>query len=281
MKFNEKEVGGLIQRASELHESSLADEEHNLTLSETEAIAKELGIPSRFLIEAALEHRSGHGDSSFSIWGAPFRVNHHSIFEGHFTDEQWEEALSEFQEFSGKSGSTETLGTTRRWSHVVGEGDSGFNFEELSVSVRPMGERTSIRLKKEYKGAVAMYFMAFAVTSFMTLIIAHSLPGITKISELVYAGLGGLLSLGGVRAMISASAKRYKEDLNNLASRIGGVVEKPAKETMKETLESELELLRMESSEESKQESILDETGIDEEVGEVAAETQAAKKAVR
>ena len=220
MKFNEKEVGGLIQRASELHERSLGSGEHNLTLSEIESIAEELGIPSRFLVEAALEKKDGGAPSHFSFWGAPFRVDHTSLIDGGISEEQWREALSELQEFSGKSGKAEMVGATRRWSHIVGEGESGVNFEELTVTMRPVEGKTSIRIHKGYKGAVALYAMAFGVTSFITLMVVHSLPDVAKISELIYAGLAGTLSLGGVRAMISVSARRYKQQLSELATRL-------------------------------------------------------------
>ena len=109
MKFNKEEVGSLIQRASELHERSLDDSENNLSLSEIESIADELGIPSRYLIEAALEKKEANSGSSFSFWGAPFQVDRKALVEGDISEEQWNEALSELQEFSGMALATQRL----------------------------------------------------------------------------------------------------------------------------------------------------------------------------
>ena len=69
MNFNEKEVGKLIQRATELHEQSVGDSEHKLSITEIEGIAGELGVPARFLQEAALELRDGApAKDAFSFW---------------------------------------------------------------------------------------------------------------------------------------------------------------------------------------------------------------------
>ena len=260
MKFNEEEVGRLVQRASELHEEALSDASHDLTLSEIESIANELGIPSRYLLEAALEGHEPDSTTTASLWGAPFRVNQTRVVDGVVTEKQWEEVLIELQEFNGKTGKVELVGDSRRWRHAVGEGDSGFNFEELTVVMRPVEGKTSIRLKHEYKGAVAMYFMAFGVASFLTLLVAHSLPEVSKISELIYAGLGGVLSLVGVRAMIAVSARRYKERLAELADRLQRLVFNP-EESSRST---NTELHSILSKNDKLQTSILEDMGVSE-----------------
>jgi len=230
MKFNQNEVGKLIQRASELHESATVDSDPNLSLSEMESIADELGIPTRYLVEAAFEMKEEGSKNSFSLSGAPFKVEHTKFSAGEVSDEQWQEILLELREFSGKTGKSDELGSARRWIHAVGEGDQGFNFEELNVTMRSVEGGTSIRIQKKYDGAVAMYFMAFGMTSFLTLLVAHSLPDITKISELIYAGMGGMLSLGGVRAMVAFSARKYKERLSSLAGRLNHIIGVPSEQ---------------------------------------------------
>ncbi len=264
MKFNEQEVGKPVQRASELHEEALSDANHDLTLSEIESIANELGIPSRYLLEAALEGQEPDSTKTVSLSGAPFRVDQTRVVDGAVTEKQWEEVLIELQEFSGKSGKVELVGDSRRWKHAVGEGDSGFNFEELKVVMRPVEGKTSIRLKHEYKGAVAMYFLAFGVSSFLTLLVAHSLPEVSKISELIYAGLGGVLSLGGVRAMIAVSARRYKERLAELADRLQRLVIGSEDSSRATTTE----LHSISSKNEELQTSILEDLDVSEPTGE-------------
>ena len=95
MKFNEEEVGRLVQRASELHEEALSNANHDLTLSEIESIANELGIPSRYLLEAALEGQEPDSTTTASLWGAPFRVDQTRVVDGVVTEKQWEEVLIE------------------------------------------------------------------------------------------------------------------------------------------------------------------------------------------
>lgn len=228
MNFNEKEVGKLIQRATELHEQSAGDSEHKLSLSEIESIAGELGVPSRFLQEAVLELKTGRLENdSFSLSGAPFTVDQTRLAEGKLSEQEWNKILLELQRYSGKTGTTGNVGRARHWVHQVGEGEEGFSFEKLKVTVEPTDDgQTSIHIRQDYQGAVVMYVMAFGITSLLTLIIAHSLPDISKIAELLYAGLGGVISLAGVRALIAASAKRYKEKLSTLADRLHHIIDR-------------------------------------------------------
>ncbi len=228
MKFNEKEVGKLLQRATELHEESVGNSDHNLSLSEIETIATELGVPVQYLQEAALEMREGSSTkNNFSFWGAPFSVDQTKFATGKLTEKEWDQVLLELQRFSGKSGTTGSVGDARHWTYQVGEGDEGFSFEKLKVTMRPAGEnQTAIHIRQDYQGAVAMYIMAFGITSFLTLIVAHSLPDVAKLTELLYAGLGGALSLGGVRALVAASTKRYREKLSSLANQLRQIIDK-------------------------------------------------------
>jgi hypothetical protein len=117
----------------------------------------------------------------------------------------------------------------------------------MTAVLRPVEGKTSIRLKHEYKGAVAMYFMAFGVASLLSLVVAHSLPEVSKISELIYAGLGGVLSLVGVRALIAVSARRYKERLAELADRLQRLVNGP--EEFSRTTSTELHSISSKSDE--------------------------------
>ena len=76
--YNEKEIGALIQRATELHEEATGASEHNRSLSieEVEHIASEIGLPTGHVRTAALEMRDRlHSDSAFSFWGGPFVID--------------------------------------------------------------------------------------------------------------------------------------------------------------------------------------------------------------
>lgn len=225
MTFNEEEVGRLMLRASELHKKSLQEAENGLSLEEIEKISGELGIPSRFLIEAAHEVQQGVANNDkTSLTGAPFRVQQSRIAHRELTQEDWEKAIREMEDLTGKKGVLSTVGTGQQWSQATSEGIDGFKFEELMVTVRAAGGKTSITVSQEYKGVVVMYAAAFGITSFLTLIVAHSLPDISKLAELMMAGAGGMLSLGGVRALIAVSAQRFSERISGYADRLQQVI---------------------------------------------------------
>ena len=51
--YNEKEIGALIQRATEMHEEAMGTSERSLSLKEIEHIAAELGLPPEYMRTAA------------------------------------------------------------------------------------------------------------------------------------------------------------------------------------------------------------------------------------
>ena len=221
MTFDEEEVGRLMLRASELHEKSLREAENGLSLEEIEKISGELGIPSRFLIEAAHELQQGTvSENRTSLTGAPFRVEQSRIAHREVPQEDWTRAVQELEDLTGKRGVVSTVGTGLQWSHAMAEGVDGFTFEELKVTLRSKGGKTSITVAQEYKGVVLMYAGAFFFTSFLTLLVAHSLPNVSKVAELMIAGAGGMLSLGGVRALVAVSARRFSDRISGYADRI-------------------------------------------------------------
>ncbi len=134
--------------------------------------------------------------------------------------------------------------------------------------MRPVKGKTLIRIHKGYKGAVAIYIMAFGLTSFLTLMVAHSLPDISKIYELIYAGMGGALSLGGVRAMISVSARRYRQQMSDLSTRLqqAMVPQKASSSNVKD------EDASIQADTESPHQSILDESNAADQTSEAIAQ---------
>lgn len=213
--YNEKEIGALIQRATELHERATGASGHSLSLQEIEHIAAELGLPPEHVQTAALEFDTRENlDKSFSFWGAPFVIDQTRVVNEAITEEQWEDIVLELRRFSGSTGNVSTLGRARQWS------DEGYNFEKTQVTIRPGDGRTSIQIRKHYDGAAVLYPVVFGISAFFGLIVFHSLPDMAKFTEVALAGLSGLGSLGAVRAFISWRAKRHAERLTRMADRL-------------------------------------------------------------
>ncbi len=215
--YNEKEIGALIQRATEMHEEAMGTSERSLSLKEIEHIAAELGLPPEYMRTAALELEDRvSSDRAFSVFGGTFVINQARVVDGTMTQEQWEQVVMELRAFTGKKGQVDEVGPAREWIHAIGEGDEGFNFVKTRVAIRPGDGQTSIQIRKHYGGtAVPAYLGAFFLSTLLTIMVLHG----RGLSDLVYFAIAVGIGFGAfavVRASISLWARRQKERLKRL-----------------------------------------------------------------
>ncbi|GMQ82717.1 MAG: hypothetical protein BMS9Abin05_2177 [Rhodothermia bacterium] len=218
--YNEKEIGSLIQRATELHERATGASERSLSLQEIEHIASELGLPPEHLQTAALELEDRlNSDRKFSLWGAPFVINETRVVGETMTEEQWENIVLELRRFTNRKGQVSEVGRAREWMHAIGEGADGINFTKTQVVIRPADGKTSIQIRKNYGGVAVLY----AVPIFLSVFFAGVL--LTEQPDLVAFALAGGIVIGAfavVRAFISQRAIRHTERLTRLADLLRG-----------------------------------------------------------
>ena len=75
-RFTEKEIGSLVQRATELHEEKVGETAETLSIDEIEKIGGELGIPAEYIREAASEMARTQSTSAvYSFLGGPFVID--------------------------------------------------------------------------------------------------------------------------------------------------------------------------------------------------------------
>ena len=215
--YNEKQIGALIQRATELHEEAMGASERGLSLEEIEHIAAELGLPPEYMRTAALELEDRvSSDRAFSVFGGPFVINQARVVDGTMTQEQWEQVVMELRAFTGKRGQVDEVGPAREWIHAIGEGDEGFNFVKTRVAIRPGDGQTSIQIRKHYGGtAVPVYLLTFVISAFLSLVVLNEFPNPVT---LALAGGSIIGALAVVRTLISLWARREKERLKRLTN---------------------------------------------------------------
>lgn len=225
-RYNEKEIGALIQRATALHEEATDDAQHNRSLSieEVEHIAAEIGVPPEHVRAAALEMEDHlYAEPSFSLFGAPFVINQTRVVGETMTKEDWEHILLELRRFTGRTGKVSEVGRAREWTHAVGESDEGINFTRTQVTMRPEDGQTSIQIRKRYGGmAVAAYLAAFFFSTLFTIFTIEAFDGMGLPDLVNFVILGGsvLGALALVRGSISWWARRQKERFKRLADRL-------------------------------------------------------------
>ena len=217
--YNEKEIGALIQRATEMHEEAMGASERSLSLEEIEHIAAELGLPPEYMRTAALELEVRvNSDRAFSVFGGPFVIDQARVVDETMTEEQWEQVVMELRAFTGKKGQVDEVGPAREWIHAIGEGDEGFNFVKTRVTIRPRDGQTSIQIRKHYGGtAVPAYLLAFILSVPVT-VIALEFGGLPNLVNLAIVGGSALGAFAVVRGSISLWARRQKERLKRLTN---------------------------------------------------------------
>ena len=214
--YNEKQIGALIQRATELHEEAMGASERGLSLEEIEHIAAELGLPPEYMRTAALEleHRV-RSDRAFSLFGGPFVINQARVVDETMTEEQWEQVVMELRAFTGKKGHVDEVGPAREWIHAIGEGDEGFNFVKTRVAIRPGDGQTSIQIRKHYGGIAILYAVPFFLSVFFALVLLTEQPDLVKFA---FASGSVIGAFAVVRTLISSWARREKKRLKRLAN---------------------------------------------------------------
>lgn len=230
--YNEKEIGALIQRATELHESSsgtASDESKNLSLDEIEQIASELGLPSVHLRTAAaeLENRK-NSESDFSFWGTPFVVSESRVVDGDLSDEQWEDLVYELRRNVGRTGQVTDEGQLRQWTHTVGEDAEGIKITKTSATARSRKGRTTIEIRKQFGIVGALYPLAFFFSVIGALAVTNSFPNPVAGWLSVTAIFG---ALGLVRLLIGGWKKKYKRNISLLADQLDATALMPATQT--------------------------------------------------
>ncbi|NNE68777.1 MAG: hypothetical protein HKN29_00285 [Rhodothermales bacterium] len=216
--YNEREIGALMKRATELHESSVGTSNRHLSLEEVETLAAELGLPAAHVREAALELEHGEPDSGRrGLFGGPFVIDETRVVAGEVSDSIWEDVVLDLRQFTGRTGQTSLVGRAREWSHYIGEGDEGINFTRIKAMVRPRDGQTSIHLRKQFSGVAMWYPIVLVPMVSLMLAVTNAFPG----PEVGIASLAAVAaSMVLVRSLIVSWSDRQRENLKGLADQM-------------------------------------------------------------
>ena len=233
--YNEKEIGALIQRATELHEASLDAQgpSQRLSLEEIEHIAAEMGVPPEHVRKAALEfEQRPPSKRPFSLFGSPFFEEHDEVLPGELTDAQWETIVLAIRDYTGSSGKTTELGTVKEWARVISDGS--MTLSKIQVSLRPGKDHTSMKIRRHFGGGAVVSYML--VPLMLSAMAGVAIDGAGFSDALAFLTVGGTFtgSLGLVRTGIALWSRRLRKKARRLADMIRDTwavtqeIEKPA-----------------------------------------------------
>ncbi len=150
-RFSHTEAKELVNRAADIQLRNPTKSDA-LSLGGVQQIAAEVGIPPRYVDQAARSvERHTEPAAPNPFLGAPHVLQFERIVEGEVPETEYPELVEEIRTVLGNIGEIDTLGRSLTWRTHVGQGDVG---RRVSVTVSPRGGRTRIRVQ-ERLGALA------------------------------------------------------------------------------------------------------------------------------
>ena len=220
-RYTDKEIGALIQRATELQEASNVSSEEHLTLEEIEHIAAEMGIDPRHLRTAAIEMEGGNTiPSTFRLLGGPFSVDQTRLVEGAVTEEQWEQVVLEARRLTGNVGQVSTFGQAKEWRHAI---DKGLAYTH--VTLHPKGDQTAIQVGKQYRGGALVAYMLAAVFSVTIAGIFMDGSGISDLNLNIVLCMSLLTAFLATRMALGFWTKRQQREVEQLADGVSRIIQ--------------------------------------------------------
>lgn len=225
-RYSEKDVGILIQRATELQQEGSHASERGLSLREIEHIADEMGIAPEHLRAAAMELDSRlEPGGAFRLWGGPFRVDHQRTVDGAVTEARWAHIVQELRRVTGSEGRTREVGPSREWTRAVK--DLNYVIERTSVTLHPEGDQTTIEVRKHYKGGALMAYFLSAVIGGTVAGIGLDGGGLPDLMNALIVGGSGLGGLAVVRASLAYWTSRQRQKVARLMDWLHDAVASP------------------------------------------------------
>jgi len=190
-RYNEKEMAAIFRAAAEGPQSPQREvpAEEGLTLSDLQAIGREVGISPASVAQAAQALDIRQGASSRTFLGLPIGVARTVNLNRRLTDQEWEQLVVQLRDVFNARGTTRSDGSLRQWTNG-----------NLQVLLEPTetGHRLRFRtLHGAARAAIGAGFAALAVTATVAMVTAVSghlgdaIPGIVL---LLATGVGMIVS---------------------------------------------------------------------------------------
>ncbi len=239
-RYNEKEVGRIIKRATDLQESegraNLLD--RGASIGDIEQIAAEVGVDPRYIRRAVLEiDRGDDRAEEKSLLAGSVPVEIERVIEGEVTDEQWEMIVQEIRRAQGQLGEIGKLGNSLEWTHKREDAT------HTQVTLSPRDGQTKIQINYNSEGgAYVSYLVTFLVSALMSLVLMKVL----KLSPLIEwpAAIALITSLHLlVRIAWGIFSRSQKLKLTKLANRIETIIAEGGQSQIEESNSAESHLL--------------------------------------
>src|SRR6267143_2094113 len=213
-RYSDKEIAAIFRVAAEAPTipSREVPADEGLTLSDLQAIGREVGIPADAVAHAAQAIDVRVGAASRTILGLPLGVARTVNLNRRLTDEEWERLVVQLREVFNARGRTRSDGSLRQWTNG-----------NLQVLLEPTETGHRLRFRTTHGAARASIgagiaalgvTAAVAISSALGGTLVDAIPGIA----LLFAAGVGMIANGALR--LPRWARLRERQMEALAARI-------------------------------------------------------------
>src|SRR3989449_2386639 len=213
-RYNEKEMAAIFRAAAEGPQSPQREvpAEEGLTLSDLQAIGREVGISPASVAQAAQALDIRQGASSRTFLGLPIGVARTVNLNRRLTDQEWEQLVVQLRDVFNARGTTRSDGSLRQWTNG-----------NLQVLLEPTETGHRLRFGTLHGGARASIGAGIAVLGITAIVVisgavwgtlGEAIPGIA----LMAAAGAGMIASGALR--LPRWARLREAQMEALAARI-------------------------------------------------------------
>jgi hypothetical protein len=218
-RFNEEEVAAIFRQASEAQNKTsegLLPSGEGLTVSELQAIGREVGISSDQITQAAQLIERGGNATSRQFMGFTIGVGQTVDLGRKLSDEEWERLVVDLRETFHARGTIRKDGSLRQWTNG--------NLQAL-VEPTETGDRVRLRTTKgDARSAMALGLGMFGVSTaglIATTMQAATATGGSLTYLSLFAGMGiGMFGFGALR--LPSWARERRRQMSEIAARLAG-----------------------------------------------------------
>ncbi len=219
-QFSHTEAKELVNRAADIQLRNPTKPDA-LSLGGVQQIAAEVGIPPRYVDQAARSvDRPTEPPSHNAFLGAPTMLQFERIVDGEVPESEYPELVEEIRTALGNIGEIDTLSRSLTWRAQAVQGG-----RQVSVTVRPRAGRTRIRVQERLgvlAGGLYGGIMGGVGGGGISMVFGIGI-GAAGIPVITACGLAGLVVTGSyalARLIFTANVRSKTRQLSNLIDRL-------------------------------------------------------------
>jgi hypothetical protein len=213
-RYDDKEIAAIFRAAAEAPQGPHRDvpPDEGLTLTELQAIGREVGIAPDSVVQAAQALDARGGATPPTLFGLRVGVSRTVDLNRRLTDEEWERLVVQLREVFNARGRTRSDGSLRQWTNG-----------NLQVLLEPTEHGHRLRFGTVHGAARAAIRAGFAVLGITAIMAVTSALGgnlreaIPGVALLVAAGLG-MIASGALR--LPRWARLRERQMEALATKV-------------------------------------------------------------